>query len=102
MRPLWTALAATLRETLSTIPGVELRDLGRRKCGIVTFTKQGAEPQAIADALGAQRMNISVSRVTSSQLDLGPRGLSSVARASVHYFNTEDEIHRFAAAVRAV
>lgn len=97
-----TALAATLRETLSTIPGVELRDLGRRKCGIVTFTKQGAEPQAIADALGAQRMNISVSRVTSSQLDLGPRGLSSVARASVHYFNTEDEIHRFAAAVRAV
>lgn len=97
-----TGLAATLRDALSAIPGVDLRDLGRRKCGIVTFTKQGVEPQGIADALGAKRMNISVSRVTSSQLDLGPRGLSSVARASVHYFNTEDEIHRFAEAVQGL
>lgn len=95
-------LGETLRDALREVPGVTVHDLGRRKCGIVTFTKDGQTPQDITSALRAQNINISVSNRTSAQLDLGARGLDHVARASVHYYNTEDEIARFAAAIAAL
>lgn len=92
-------LGAALREALDDVPGVTLQDLGTRKCGIVTFTKDGTTPQAMSATLRDQGINISVSNRTSAQLDLGARGLDHLARASVHYYNTEDEIARFAKAV---
>lgn len=94
-----THLGATLRAALADIPGVTLHDLGHRKCGIVTFTKDGTTPQDMTAALRARHMNISVSNRTSAQLDLGARGLDHLARASVHYYNTEDELARFCAAI---
>jgi selenocysteine lyase/cysteine desulfurase len=44
-------------------------------------------------------MNVSISSVEYARLDLGHRGTGPLVRASVHYFNTEDEIDRFVAAV---
>ncbi|MCP3475949.1 aminotransferase class V-fold PLP-dependent enzyme [Bradyrhizobium sp. CCGUVB1N3] len=90
-----SSLAATLRDALCGETGVSVHDLGRTKCGIVTFQKQGLEPQNIAERLRAQQINVSVSGVPYARLDLGGRGLSSLVRASVHYFNTEKEIERF-------
>ncbi len=95
-------LGETLRDALRDIPGVTVRDLGQRKCGIVTFTHNAHTPQHMTDALRARAMNISVSNRTSAQLDLGARGLDHLARASVHAYNTEDEITRFAAAIAAL
>lgn len=97
-----TELGAALRAALGDVPGVSVQDLGTRKCGIVTFTKDGVTPQDITAKLSAHGMNISVSNRTSAQLDLGPRGLDHLARASVHYYNTEDEITRFVEAVAGV
>ncbi|MEL7258613.1 MAG: aminotransferase class V-fold PLP-dependent enzyme [Pseudomonadota bacterium] len=97
-----TALGATLRAALGDVPGVTVQDLGTRKCGIVTFTKDGVTPQEITAKLHKRGMNISVSNRTSAQLDLGPRGIDYLARASVHYYNTEDEIARFVEAVVGV
>lgn len=97
-----TALGASLRDQLSEISGVTVQDLGTRKCGIVTFTKEGRSPHHLHVALRAEEMNISVSNRTSAQLDLGPRNLSHLARASVHYYNTEDEIGRFVATVASI
>lgn len=94
-----TQLGQTLRDALSQINGVKVRDLGKKKCGIVTFTKTGLDPQQIAERLRAQQINVSVSKMTSARLDLEPRQLSSLLRASIHYFNTEEEISRFAEAV---
>lgn len=95
-------LGQDLRDALSGVDGVSTHDLGQRKCGIVTFTKDGVDPRAMADSLRSQGINVSVSNMTSARLDLEPRNLSTLTRASVHYFNTHDEIDRFVEAVTRV
>ena len=95
-------LADVLREALSDIKGVQVRDLGQTKCGIVTFTKEGRDPQFIEERLREKGINVSVALMTSARLDLEARNLSSLVRASVHYFNTEDEISRFVQAVNNI
>ena len=98
-----TALAARLRAALADVPGVTLHDLGQRKCGITTFTRSGLTPAQITAKLSTQGINVSVSLMTSARLDLVPRGLEDgLVRASVHYYNTEDEITRFTEAVHAL
>jgi cysteine desulfurase / selenocysteine lyase len=93
-------LAATLRAALAALPGVTVADRGAEQCGIVTFTKEDALASAIRQHLAARRINVSVSLVTSARLDLEARGLTELVRASVHYYNTEEEIARFCAALR--
>jgi cysteine desulfurase/selenocysteine lyase len=95
-----TDLADRLRDELAEIAGVTVHDQGQTKCGLVTFRKEGNEPSDIAANLRAKNINISVSTLPYARLDLGARELNSLARASIHYFNTEAEIARFADAVR--
>jgi selenocysteine lyase/cysteine desulfurase len=95
-------LARMLRERLAQIPLAQVHDLGRQKCGIVTFTLEGREPQAVRDRLAEQKMNVSVSKLSSTRLDMDQRGLESVVRASVHYYNTEQEIARFCQALEVL
>jgi selenocysteine lyase/cysteine desulfurase len=96
------ALADLLRERLSAIPGVEVHDRGVERCGIVTFTVAGQEPAAVKTALAARAMNVSVSDRFASRLDLEARALDAVVRASVHYYNPEDEIERFCEEVERI
>lgn len=96
------ALAGRLRAGLDTLPGATGRDLGREKCGIVSFTVDGHEPQSIKETLAAQNINVSASRRGSTLLDMTDRGLDTVVRASVHYYNTEDEVDRLLDAVKAL
>jgi selenocysteine lyase/cysteine desulfurase len=93
------ALANDFRRRLNQMPGVTVQDRGVEHCGIVSFTKDGVAPLAIRDALRAQAINTSVAPATYARLDLEPRGLESVVRASVHYYNTEQELERFCAAL---
>ncbi|MBT5666460.1 MAG: aminotransferase class V-fold PLP-dependent enzyme [Rhodospirillaceae bacterium] len=87
-------LAGALRDALSSVPAVTLRDIGREQCGIVTFTMDGVDPTAIKSHLAADHINVSVSGQSSTFLDMESRGLDSVVRASVHYYNTQAEIIR--------
>ena len=67
---------------------------GWRSAAIVTFTVAGEPAHEVAKRLGADGVNVSVTPVTYSRLDLGARGLDAVVRASVHYYNTEAELER--------
>ncbi len=94
-----TMLGDALRERLGPLPGVTLRDLGTRRCGIVTFTVDDEDPFALAARLRTEAINISVSTIDFARYDLGSRNLDAVARASVHYYNTDEELDRLAVAV---
>jgi len=94
-----SGLARALRTRLSAIDGVTMQDLGEKQCGIVTFTLNGLAPLDIRRILSGQKMNVSVSPVEYTRLDMEERGLESVVRASVHYYNSEEEVERFCAAV---
>jgi len=92
-------LAEDFRRQLDAIPGVVTRDLGRERCGIVTFTVDGSPADMVNAALAARRINVSKTTVNGTRIDMEQRGLAAMTRASVHYYNSEDEI---AAAVEAV
>lgn len=85
-------LSAYLRSGLEKIGGIEVTDIGKNKCGIVTFLMAGVDPEELVNALLQQGINLSVSPRFTSVLDMDKRGLSGVCRASVHYYNTEAEI----------
>ena len=87
-------LSSSLRDKLTAIPSITVRDIGQDQCGIVTFTMENIAPDAIKAAMAADRINVSVSRQSSTYLDMTARGLDRVVRASVHYYNTEAEIDR--------
>ncbi len=92
-------LAEQLREQLAQIKGVTLKDPGELKCGIVTFLKQDEEAFELAARLREQQINISVTTPASARLDSQFAAQQNFARASVHYFNSEDEVERFCAAM---
>ncbi|MEV6041657.1 aminotransferase class V-fold PLP-dependent enzyme [Nonomuraea sp. NPDC052116] len=88
------ALADHLRGRLAELPGCRVRDQGAERCGIVTFTLDGEPAEQIKGRLAGRSINVSVSRAPSTLLDMTDRGLPSVVRASVHYYNTEEEMDR--------
>jgi cysteine desulfurase/selenocysteine lyase len=88
-------LADALRRRLSAVPGVTVRDQGLERCGIVSFDVAGNNADGVQRRLAAERINVSVSRLPSTLLDMQARGLHDLVRASVHYYNTEEEIERF-------
>jgi selenocysteine lyase/cysteine desulfurase len=89
-----TTLADGLRTRLSSLDGVRVHDRGLRRCGIVTFTVDGVTAQEVQHRLSERRVNTSVSLVEHARLDLPARGLPDLVRASVHYYNTDDELDR--------
>jgi len=99
---IWTcvqALAETLRARLAAVSGVTVRDLGVVRGGIVSFTVRGVDAARVKAALRAASINVTVSPARGTLLDMRARGLPEVLRASVHYYNTDEEIDRLVAHV---
>jgi len=96
------ALAAGLRSQLRELPGVEVHDRGRVLGAPVTFTVDGTTPGDVQAALARRKINVSVAAASSARLDLDPRGIEELVRASVHYFNTQDEIDLLVETVSAL
>ena len=92
-------MADALRAGLADVPGVTVHDIGREKGGIVSFAAAGIDPATLKARLREDAINYSTSTVTSTRIDMTRRGIEVVNRASVHYYNTEDEVERFCRAV---
>jgi selenocysteine lyase/cysteine desulfurase len=93
-------LAQSLRERLVRIKGVSLHDLGNgRQSGLVSFTLQGHESMALKSALAEKGFYIGANGLPYTPLDMQARGLHGIARASVSYLNTAEELERFAVAL---
>jgi cysteine desulfurase / selenocysteine lyase len=93
------ALADSLRGRLAEVPGVRVRDLGRHRSGIVTFTVDGIDADDVQARLRVQGINVSVSGPSSTRLDAERRRLPPLVRASVHYVTTDAELDRLTGAV---
>lgn len=94
-----TLLSDRLRRQLACVHGVEVTDIGTKKCGIVSFTKNRLHPHLIQERLHQQAINVSTSTPKGTRLDMESRQLQAVVRASVHYYNSEAEVDKFCEAV---
>ncbi len=95
-------LAALLRDQLAEVKGITVRDLGRVRCGIVTFTCNGHSAGDVMQRLKTRGFAVRTIERSSALIDMEQRGLDELVRASVHYYNTEAEIERLCAALRAI
>ena len=85
-------LGELLRVKLSQIPKLEVRDLGSNRCGIVTFTVDGFTADQLKIKMANHKININYSPRNFTRLDMDQRDIDNVVRASVHYYNSEEEI----------
>jgi selenocysteine lyase/cysteine desulfurase len=95
-------LADYLRDGLREVPGVSVHDLGVTRGGIVSFSSDHLDAEPIKARLRENGINVSVSVPSTTRLDAGHRGLPDLVRASVHYYNTDEEIARFCSTVRSL
>ena len=86
----------------SAIPGFELYGPTNvaDRIGIVPFNVRGIDPATIVAALEAQQCIIEAGNFMADAI-LARYGVSTMARVSLHYFNTHEEIDRVAALIRA-
>lgn len=87
------ALATDLRQRLEA-EGYGVIELGQRRSGIVTFPVNDT-PDAVMHALRARDINVGVSTNSHVRWDIPPGESEQVLRASVHYYNTVEELERF-------
>lgn len=89
-------LACKLIEGLKKIPHVNIvgnKD-GTKRCGIVTFTVDGVHPHDIATLLSDEKIAIRAGHHCAQPLG-AYLGQPATARASIYFYNTEEEIDFF-------
>jgi cysteine desulfurase / selenocysteine lyase len=94
-------LSEHLRAGLASLGAVEVLDGGHTRSGIVTFRERDREPAATQAVLRAAGVATSLVVARSARLDMDPAGLTSAVRASVHYYNTTDELDLMLSALAA-
>ena len=97
------SLASRLIEGMKKIPHVSVigNPDGNRHCGIVTFTIDGVHPHDIATVLDTERIAIRAGHHCAQPLG-SYLGVPATARASVYFYNTEEEVDVFLSKVKNI
>ncbi|MEO6852094.1 MAG: aminotransferase class V-fold PLP-dependent enzyme [Mucilaginibacter sp.] len=95
-------LATSLRQQLESIDGVTVHDFGDQQCGIVTFSVKGIDSATVKRKLAEENINVSIGKAISTLIYMNKNHLTSVVRASVHYYNTEEEIMVMCKVLKAI
>ena len=95
-------LATVMRRQLGAIDGITVHDHGDQKCGIVTFSVHGVGSSHVRSGLAEKKIHVSVGLAKSTLIYMNRNGLSTVVRASVHYYNTEEEINGMCEALESI
>ncbi|MFG2784192.1 N-methyl-L-tryptophan oxidase [Streptomyces prunicolor] len=96
------ALAASLRERLSALPGVHVTDPPAAGGAIVTFVVDGMDASDVQRQLAYRRVHLIAVPAGHGRWDMDHRGLTKVVRASVHVYNDEDDLDALVEAVREI
>ena len=101
-------LAGELRGKLASLPQVQIHDQAFRAdsettslSGIVSFSVHQADAGKLQAHLRQHRINTSVIRRNNTRLEFEARDLPDINRASLHYYNTSEEIDAFCQAVKS-
>ncbi|MCH8620458.1 aminotransferase class V-fold PLP-dependent enzyme [Undibacterium sp. TS12] len=98
-----TSLATTARQRLARIPAISLHDLGDGpQSGIISFNLRGHDAMALKNRLAQQRIYIGANGVPYTPLDMQARGLHSIARVSLSYLNTLEDVEKLAQALEGL
>jgi selenocysteine lyase/cysteine desulfurase len=85
-------LADELRSRLETAPFVKLMEGTGAQSGIVSFLVEGRSSETVVTSLRAWGINTSLIEPLPKAFDPDLRHTQSLIRASVHYYNTEEEL----------
>ncbi len=96
------AAAETLRAQLEDIAGITVLDQGRERSGLVSFNMAGRDAVSVQRALAGRGVTIGSNGVPYTPLDMQARGLTQIARASVSYLTSAEEIDRLLEALRSI
>lgn len=89
-------VAGTLRQKLSCIDGITVADKGPELCGIVTFYAAQLPADQLQHQLALRHINTSTVPFSANPISSEKSRHPVLLRASLHYYNTIEEIERFA------
>ena len=95
-------LCSVLIARLSELQGIRVLEKSHHRSGIITFTKDNIDAKILRNELQRRNINVSVCKQQNAQLDLGMELPGDVARASLHYYNTQQEVSEFLHALEEI
>ena len=93
-------LAATLRQTLADSNGISITDQGLEQSGIVTFFATQRSADELQQQLALRHINTSTVPFSANPVSSERRRQPKLLRASLHYYNTVEEIECFIVELR--
>jgi selenocysteine lyase/cysteine desulfurase len=95
-------LAFLFRQRLGELDGITVHDQGDELCGIVTFSMSGIPAATIRTKLAAKNINVHIGFAKATLYYMNRKGLDGIVRASLHYYNTEEEIELVCRELRTI
>ena len=95
-------LAQYLKEKLREFGITKIDNAGKIHSGLVSFDPEFMPALDLMKTLRAEKFNTSIGRVGNSRLYMKAIGMETILRASVHYYNTHEEIDLFIDKLRSI